>query len=362
MPTNDFLPFATDVAANLISQSAYAALPARGAGFSSGLAKSAEANKVWRQANTMSAMLGKYIQDFGPLDALDNGDIQTLENNFHMALVMGTTRKWVLSQDLTLYVNPTTGNDANDGKTTATAFRTIQTAINSLYWFYDLGGYNVVIKLAAGTYNYNVNGSTAAIFYGMPEGARPFGITIRGEPLAQETVVINATNSNCMHCAFGVSINIDGIRFQSSGSVWTPVLAQGASLTVHQNSWAKITNCTFATSGQLQIWVLRASVVTIEGNNNKFSGGGVWCCIAQETGLVYSQNTVITYVGNPTYTYNMAAQYVGMVWLEGVTFVGTVVGLRYIVSANGNIQTIGAGPNYIPGTIAGSASSGGNYF
>jgi hypothetical protein len=40
---------------------------------------------------------------------------------------------------------------------------------------------------------------------------------------------------------------------------------------------------------------------------------------------------------------------------------GTVIGQRYSVGGNGVIYSSGGGPNYYPGTIAGGASSGGQY-
>lgn len=75
--TNNFLPFGTGVGANVLGQSEYNALAARSAGFSAGVAKSEELNKVWRQSSFMCAALGKLIADRG-YDALDDGDVAAL--------------------------------------------------------------------------------------------------------------------------------------------------------------------------------------------------------------------------------------------------------------------------------------------
>lgn len=75
MPTNDFLPFANSGTANVLTQADYAALAARGDGFSSGIAKSQELNKVWRQSSVIAASLAKSIVDSTGLDVLDDGDI-----------------------------------------------------------------------------------------------------------------------------------------------------------------------------------------------------------------------------------------------------------------------------------------------
>lgn len=84
---NDFLTFAINGAPNVISQAAYSALAARSEGFEEGTANSAELNKVWRQSAFWAAALGKIIVDRQPtLDALDNGNLTTIVNNFLAAV------------------------------------------------------------------------------------------------------------------------------------------------------------------------------------------------------------------------------------------------------------------------------------
>lgn len=94
---NDFVPFATGVGANTISPAAFRALTAViGQGFQAGTARSDQANTAWRQASTVTAMIGEFIKDAG-YDALDNGDIDTLEANFLAAL-----RHYLLSDESSL--------------------------------------------------------------------------------------------------------------------------------------------------------------------------------------------------------------------------------------------------------------------
>lgn len=81
MATNDFLPFAWDADANVLSQAAYLALTARENGFIAGVAQSAQLNKVWRQSSLTAAMLGQFLAD-GGLDAIDNGSITTILANY----------------------------------------------------------------------------------------------------------------------------------------------------------------------------------------------------------------------------------------------------------------------------------------
>lgn len=86
MATNDFLPFAGGVGSNVLTQAAYSALAARTAGFSSGLAKSAELNKVWRQSSIMSAVLGQFIANRSGGDAVDDGTTAVLLAGLELGL------------------------------------------------------------------------------------------------------------------------------------------------------------------------------------------------------------------------------------------------------------------------------------
>lgn len=85
---NDFLVFAGSSGANVITQSAYAALSALTNGFSAGLAASNQLNKVWRQSSIMAAvMAGFIVQETGD-NVIDNGSsgLATILANFTSAV------------------------------------------------------------------------------------------------------------------------------------------------------------------------------------------------------------------------------------------------------------------------------------
>lgn len=86
MPTNDFLPFATGVGANVLTQAQYAALPAVSLGFSAGIAQAVQLNKVWRQASLMSSVLAQFIVDEATVAAVDDGTTATLLANLKTAV------------------------------------------------------------------------------------------------------------------------------------------------------------------------------------------------------------------------------------------------------------------------------------
>ncbi|WP_124836008.1 hypothetical protein [Burkholderia glumae] len=79
--TNDFLAFGGGSSPNVIDQPTYAALPARLTGFQSGVAQSAQLNKVWRQSSIMAAVLAQFIVVRTGQSATDDGTTATLLNN-----------------------------------------------------------------------------------------------------------------------------------------------------------------------------------------------------------------------------------------------------------------------------------------
>lgn len=84
--TNEFLPFGIGTGANVLDQADYDGLPARDAGFSSGIARSIELNKVWRQASVIAWTIGQFIANHSGGDASDDGDLATLLSRFEAAL------------------------------------------------------------------------------------------------------------------------------------------------------------------------------------------------------------------------------------------------------------------------------------
>jgi len=100
MATNDFLPFATGGGANVVTQSAYAALGAVSTGYQAGVAASGQVNKTLRQSSIMAAVLAQLIVDVTGQPAVDDGTIATLLANLKSTVslgVVGSMRNLVMS-------------------------------------------------------------------------------------------------------------------------------------------------------------------------------------------------------------------------------------------------------------------------
>ncbi|CDG20706.1 putative tail fiber protein [Xenorhabdus poinarii G6] len=86
MAKNEFLPFGIADGANVLTNEEYGKLAARTNGFSSGVAKSQELNKVWRQASVIASVVAQFISETNDQDVLDDGNTTALRNGLLSAL------------------------------------------------------------------------------------------------------------------------------------------------------------------------------------------------------------------------------------------------------------------------------------
>ena len=86
MPTNEILPFADSVSADVLTQVAYSADPQRLIGHQIGIARQDLENKVLRQTSFMSVALAQLIVDNTGSSVLDDGDDAILLTNMKKAV------------------------------------------------------------------------------------------------------------------------------------------------------------------------------------------------------------------------------------------------------------------------------------
>ncbi|MDE9464424.1 phage tail protein [Xenorhabdus bovienii] len=86
MAKNEFLPFGIADGASVLTNEEYGKLAARTNGFSSGVAKSQELNKVWRQASVIASVVAQFIAETNNQDVLDDGNTAALRAGLLNAL------------------------------------------------------------------------------------------------------------------------------------------------------------------------------------------------------------------------------------------------------------------------------------
>jgi len=118
------------------------------------------------------------------------------------------------TENITYYVNATTGNDINNGLTSETAFKTIMSAINRLP---QIINHNITINLANGTYNEVVNISG---FYGSGK-IYLLGDTIVTSSFNVPNVIINSCHLSEIQIRGinATSDTIDGFAISSSSYI-----------------------------------------------------------------------------------------------------------------------------------------------
>jgi hypothetical protein len=287
------------------------------------------------------------------LNKTDNTQLLQALNKLFVSRTLATA-------NMTIYVNPTTGNDSNNGLTAGTAFATIAQAINAIYRWYDWNGFGCTIQLADGTYTYNVANGWLAVFAGMPFGMQAFGLSVQGNPSSPQNVVLSATLANCILVDRAL-IYLSGVTIRATGTVWTLTGIQGLGLNCTRGGWAQCSNIRFdATGGMFPVRCDWQGMAAFSGANIGITGSGQWGMAATFGGQIFNQGATINVAGwsavNPLWWVDQ-----GRMELSGTVFAGTATGQRYGVWYNGVINTNGGGPNFFPGTVAGTVTSGGQY-
>jgi hypothetical protein len=265
-----------------------------------------------------------------------------------------------ITKNTTIYVNPATGSDSNDGLTAGTAFKTLQAAIYAVYGRFDWNNYNGTIQLADGTYNANtVAGYFEGVLYGPPFGMPQGGLSILGNPNQPGNVIISATTANCL-AIWRCQVALNGISFTATGNVNTIYQNQGHGVALNSAAWVDVQNCRFL-SCAYQVTVSNGSVVTLQGSGNSLTGATVAPFAVGPGGLIWFPGATLNVTGLSFSQGFVVASGAGVIDAPSASFIGSATGPRFDVESNGIILTNGGGANYFPGSTVGVQASGGQY-
>lgn len=110
-PTVDYLPVATGGGANVDTQGNFVGSGYQTQGFTAGVAKSAQANKVWRQSSMVAAAVANFIANTLNINVLDDGNIANLITNLTRALFTAPGKNVVVSFSATPTFDASLGTD-----------------------------------------------------------------------------------------------------------------------------------------------------------------------------------------------------------------------------------------------------------
>ncbi|MBX6376292.1 MAG: hypothetical protein IRZ13_18960 [Acetobacteraceae bacterium] len=271
-----------------------------------------------------------------------------------------------INDPLTLYVSPT-GNDANDGRTVGTPFKTIQKAWDTLAHDYDLKGRTATIQLAPGTYNAGLlatgtlTGQNTGPVGGL-ETRLPAGVVLRGDPVTPSNVIINVAVGPAVMARNGARLEVTGVRLLSGGAVGTDYDANGRALAALTGAVVVFGSVEFGACTDMHISATHGGYVSSNGEGYSIVGDAPNHVYASTGGIAILAGSAVTLQGTRNFSRAFAqAQVLGSMFLYNMIFGGSATGTRYVAQANGVIATNGGGASYLPGDAAGTTDTGGQY-
>jgi hypothetical protein len=263
-----------------------------------------------------------------------------------------------------LYVNNTTGNDTFDGTSPTISgavtgpFKTVQRALVVMQQ-YNLGGWDFYIHVADGTYS-----STLPVDFPVPNGSgRVHMVGNASNPAAVS--IINSGNGSAWRMFNGGNYFIDGFAFSStaalagSGDNGNGIWIQGGTyLNINAVSWGSVPAVHFLCGPNASALVF--GPITITGgaptaHQHAYANGTLYNNIPTTPNLTISSAVTI---GTFCWATNggQARPMYGT-----ITGAGNVTGKKYDAIGNGVVDSNGRGVSYLPGTVAGTTSTGGQY-
>ena len=254
-----------------------------------------------------------------------------------------------LTGSRTYFVNPVAGNDAYDGMTSGTAFRTVQRAYEVISTTLDLNNQTVVIQttstITSGVYigtgwlgggtvildngNVSLNGNNTYAIEIAP------GAILSGQFQFRNGTLLSTGKGLVQHAGFGQVSFGGGVVFGASNAAYAQVAALGLGARILFNGHYFINGGSIATHISAQ------------------QGAEITC-----------RSLNVTLAGNLNVGYFIQCDRASMVIAPFNAYIMSgfsVVGARYLVDTNALIYTQGGGANYFPGSTAGVASNGGIY-
>jgi hypothetical protein len=275
----------------------------------------------------------------------------------------GSVSIQALANNLTYYVDATLGSDSNTCTSSgAGACLTIQHAVNLVSAF-NLNGFVVTINVANGTY---ANTTLSA-----PGGVGT--VNLVGNPGSPSSVLIHGTNNSAVTVpANSTQYSMDGFKVNSTG---IPVDGTGSGIRVLSGGALKIADINmggclgagFVALNSGVITIADSTTITLSGSMTDSSKLGFGSIFATAGGVINANllaPPTISIPSNISANIFAFASQLGITSLTyaSITGVGTVTATKFFASSNGVVNSNANGVNYYPGNVAGSTTTGGQYY
>lgn len=278
-------------------------------------------------------------------DALVNFAAGTKHVSVTMTALQGASIRERVTSPRTYYVR-TDGSNENTGlaDTSGGAFATIGYAINVIVDTLDVQAL-VTVQVGAGTW-------TDAIVLDTVTGAGP--VEILGDDITPSNCLLSVTGNNCVYAARGVhGYSIIGFKLTTTGWGYGICAADGARLFVG--------SLDFGACATGHMWSGNGASISAE-NDYDISGSAPSHIEVVSGGEALLYDYGVTLTGTPAFsTAFWSAASLGRIECSGASFTGTATGKRYEVVSNAVIDTGGEATTFLPGNVAGTTATGGQY-
>ena len=269
----------------------------------------------------------------------------SLKSRLSAYLVSAGLIREKLTSNRTYYVR-TDGGDGNTGlvNTSGGAFLTLPGALSRVAQI-DFNGFTVTIQLADGTYT---AGGVVPVTVGQ---ADIDDLIIQGNAGAPGNVIISTSGSDCVLANAGTRVKVKDVELRGTS---------GASCLNALGGVIWFENIRFGTTNLHHVTAAYGGVVLAQGNY-AITGGAYTHMSAALCGTIQIYGRTVTITGTPAIANFAQAALLGNLHVGTNTYTGSTTGKRYDVMSNSVINAAGGGASYFPGSIAGSAVTGGQY-
>lgn len=253
-----------------------------------------------------------------------------------------------LTAQLDLYIDPAGDDNNNTGLTVGSPWQTIQKAFDYAANTIDMAGQIIMINAADGTY------APASLYGPIPGGYLNVGLNCPG------AVTVSGSGFSLLYAYFA-ALAIGGggtITFTNSTAAAAAIYADAASYIFCGNSTLQFT--AGATDTDHMFAALAGVIVLDSGVNTSITGNFNSHMRVNQGGILQRAGTLTTFNGGPTVgtAFAMAGSNGNMTLLATQSSAGALTGKKYSAIMNGTIETFG---QTLPGTVAGTTATGGQY-
>ncbi|MCA1452120.1 hypothetical protein I6F35_02685 [Bradyrhizobium sp. BRP22] len=264
--------------------------------------------------------------------------------------IFGIFNSRLLTTPREYWVDGVAGNDANDGLSAAKPFKTLQKAQDTLVRF-NLNGFDVTVHVAPATY--------AKLTVGSISGSG--NVTYIGDTTTPSNCTISSPLGACI-------IGTGTGKYWFYGFKVTALDGQlgnyGIGVVTYGTATIGLGPMEFGYCKDGHLWASNGSYIGVYGPV-RITGNAAAHMLTDSGGRVLYDvvNKPMINIVNPitvSQWANVGSGIIGAAY-GTITGFGNVTGKKYDVSRNGILDTLGGGVNYLPGTVAGTTSTGGQY-